>query len=367
MREFKAKIPYDTYQRIFFRKERDGFGDKSWADWLGWLSKDVSLKLTIGGIIQQTTRKGLLDLWLSNFAENLPYIRHGQNIQIRKSKKPKVHTIADLGNPEPTNKPERSAIVVGAGPSVWKNKHLDMLAKSDYSGYVVATDRMLVPLLEKGIIPHLTVTVDGSEIIKKFYDNPLVKKYGPHLKLALVTSVNPKIVQIIIKNKCTIYWFNPMFDVWSKDDSYTKILYTLSKVADKGPPLTQAGGNCGTTSWVFAWELLKASPIGLIGIDFGYLKDTNLKETPYYSSLLHLGKKQAVHSIKEVYQEVYHPVFKTWAKSDYVFRHYKKAFLSLVKSAKPWVHTINCTEGGTLFGPKIECMPFADFLRRYPT
>jgi hypothetical protein len=73
--------------------------------------------------------------------------------------------------------------------------------------------------------------------------------------------------------------------------------------------------------------------------------------------------------MKEAYKEFYHPTFRQKAYTDLVFYHYRQAFLSLQQSVKRWFRmyggTINCTEGGTLFGPGIKCMRFSEFLEEF--
>lgn len=377
LKKVEAEVSSEVYRKIFWRKEQDGFGDRPWADWFTYLAKDVNNLQTREDIISETTRKGLLDMWLTNFAENLLYLRQGEQATINEPEKTEVHLISELGNPEPVADAqgaictEHSAIVVGAGPSIIENKHLELLAerKKEYAGYIVATDRMLIPLLEYGIIPYITVTVDGSGILNKFYDHELVRKNAAELKIILPTSVNHKVAKTVIDNGAHIYWFNPMFDEWSKEDSFTRILYVMSKIESmNGPPLIQCGGNAGSTSWVFAWEMLKASPVCLIGFDMGYPIDTKLEETPYFSGVLELGKQGpglTNRAITNMYDKIWHPYFKKWAKYDFVFKHYRAGLLGLIKTSKPWVHTINATEGGTLFGPRVDCMKFSDFLNEH--
>lgn len=65
----------------------------------------------------------------------------------------KEHSAREL---DPTNKEgnellNSSAIVIGAGPSVKKKKHLELLASSNYEGTIICTDRMLEPVLKAGI------------------------------------------------------------------------------------------------------------------------------------------------------------------------------------------------------------------------
>jgi hypothetical protein len=373
MPKIVANIPPLVYRKLIWKKDNDGYGDKSWEEWLSFLGRTVNFELTLGEQIQEVTSKSMYQLWMANLAENLDVVRYGQDVKVIKPKKPQPHTILEFANPEPTreNPPQHTAIVVGAGPSVFRRNHVKQLADSSYKGYIIATDKMLVPLLEAGIVPTVTVTVDGSPIISKFYDHPLVKRYGSQIKIAAAITINPKVVQVIIQNKCIIHWFGPMFDEWTAEDSVSKFINFLTRTEynEKGAPITQAGGNCGSTAWILSWELFKASPVALIGFDMGYPLDTNLDETPYYSTVMTQTSNaaQRVGAISGSYQQVYNPYFDTWAKMDAVFCAYRKSLLSMVKGTKPWVlnKTYNCTEGGTLFGKGIKCIPFKDFLERY--
>ena len=49
--------------------------------------------------------------------------------------------------------------------------------------------------------------------------------------------------------------------------------------------------------------------------------------------------------------------------SDPIFDFYREAFLDLVTRSPKWVKTINCTEGGSLFGKGIKNMKFEDILK----
>lgn len=368
-----ADLPPTIYRKLIWLKEQQGFGEKDWAVWLTYLGRGVGLTQSMSQMIQETTSKGLYQMWMENLAENLHIIRYGQEAQLLKPANPKPHTILELAKPEPTreNPPDHTAIVVGAGPSVFQNKHLKLLAESNYKGMIIATDKMLVPCLKEGIVPTVTVSVDGSPIISKFYQDPIVKEHGDKIKVISTLTVNPIVTQTIIENGGVIYWFAPMFDIWTEEDSISKLIHflTRTKYNEKGAPITQAGGNAGATAWIITWELLKSSPIGLIGFDMGYPLDTKLDETPYYSTVLGEGTKpnERIQAVQGSYTQIYNPYFKTWAKLDAVFAVYRKSLLSMAKEVKPWIlnKTFNCTEGGTLFGRGISCMYFKDFLKKY--
>ena len=50
---------------------------------------------------------------------------------------------------------------------------------------------------------------------------------------------------------------------------------------------------------------------------------------------------------------------------DPVFDFYREAFLDLVLRTPKWTRTINSTEGGSLFGDRIENIKFVDFLNEF--
>jgi hypothetical protein len=272
--------------------------------------------------------------------------------------------------------PSGSAIVVGRGPSLFKKGHLPMLAKAieegQYTGKVIASDGGLIPCLEAHVIPDVVVTVDGAPIIKKWFDHPLVKEYGSQMAWIVSITVSHEVYQLGINSGLKAYWFNPMFDDWRQNESWTRLQRLLSRTSKymRGIPAANAGGNAGACAWVMAMNLLHCAPVALIGIDLGYPEGTPLQDTHYYDRILREAKGN-VSIIKEAYPEFYHPVFKEKAYVDLVFYHYRQAFLSMQQSNPLWFKryggTINCTEGGTLFGQGITCMKFERFLKEHKT
>jgi len=370
----RIKIPDLIYRKLFEKKDRDGFADESLTKYLAFLVKDINLKPTVGENVRECT-KLLLDMWTKNFADNLPYIRFGNKL-VMNIDTYEAHNLAELAEPEPSieKPPTHSAIVIGRGPSIFKNKHLEVLSKAisqrRYDGVICATDGMLNECLTHHIIPTLITTVDGSPIIKKWYDTSLVKKHGSKLKIALSTTVNHEVYKTIHKAGCKIFWFHPMFDDPHEFGSWTRIqrLMTVSDFLKKPLQAISCGGNTGTTSWVMAATLFKASPTCLIGMDFSYPEGTKLEDTPYFSGFMEATKDAGM--IPHVYKKVYHPFFKTYAYIDAVFTSYRQSFLEFQRKTPPWYQhwggTINATGGGALFGPEIKCMTFKKFLSKYP-
>lgn len=381
----RIKLPYLIGRKFFLMKDRDGFGDRTWEDYLAFLINRENIKLTptVGEQISNQTTEHLLGMWMNNLALNLPFIRYGDKLELKEADG-RGHSIAELaentipqiGGPPPKS----SAIVIGRGPSVFKNRygkngnHLDLLAKHIkqklYSGKIFTTDGMLIECLKKNIVPDFTISVDGSPIIKKWYDHPLVKKYGSKIKAILPATINHEVYKTCVKNKTQVFWFNPMMDIVQRIESLTRLIMLLTKTQKnpKGLVSSQGGGNSGSAAWIMALELLKLSPICVIGLDLGYPEGTKLEDTPYFSS--YAGKlRESPGLISKVYIQVYHPYFRTKATFDAVFYHYRQTFLEMQKGTQPWFRhyggTINASEGGTLFGPNIKCMTFKEFLDKY--
>ena len=369
----KFELPYVIGRKLLKKKQIDGYEDKTLEEYIQFLVRNIHLSPTHHDFVEAGTST-LLELWMQNFADNLPYIRFGNNLKITRGefKSNNLSELAEQEYPTFDIPPKGSAIVIGRGPSIFNNKHLDLLAEKihngEYCGKICCSDGMLIECLKKDIIPDLTTTVDGSPIITKWYDHELVAKNASKIKVAMTDTVNHKVYELLNKMGCEIYWFTPLFDDWRSNESWTKMqrLMTKSEFQKDSLQALTAGGNTGTCAWVMALSLFKRAPIALIGIDFGYPERTNLENTPYYSSVM---DNQTSVAIKYAYMPVYHPFFKTNSTIDVVFTHYKESFLSMNVQAPAWFHTyggtINCTEGGTLFGPNINCMYFKDFLEYY--
>ena len=102
--------------------------------------------------------------------------------------------------------------------------------------------------------------------------------------------------------------------------------------------------NVGLQAWLFAWRVLKCKEVVLIGMD-------NAKEE---------GWKPSIDPQDGSFKTIEHPVFKTRQILDPVYQLFRSEFLDIAKT-KPCI-TVNCTEGGSLFGQGIESKKFEDYL-----
>ncbi|NVM57797.1 MAG: DUF115 domain-containing protein [Desulfobacterales bacterium] len=341
-----AEVSDTAYSKLLKRKAEDGFEDSDWGDWLKFLVHGVDLNPTITQQIHRGTRE-LLPMWMKSFAENLPLIREGK-------------TLREL---IPEGEPQGRAIVIGRGPSVFRNKHLELLKRSDYEGVTISTDGMLIECLKEGIVPDYVVSVDGSPVCEKWYNDPLVKEHGQKITSVLCTQVSPKVTKLVIDAGFRgPYWFVPTSDRVTDKDSITKLqlLMTCSERNPDGQISMDCGGNVGVASWTFVWNILKRKEICLIGFDFGYPEDIPLEESYYWSKTeSHIGSLHA----KTFYEKIFHPYFKTFSWIDPAFKSYRQGFFDMLMAVPDWVKTVNCTESGTLFcDPYLKCMYFREWL-----
>lgn len=303
----------------------------------------------------------LMDMWLQNFARNLPYILEGNNIRNL--------SVFQNGNTINNHSPSKSAIVIGKGPSVYEKKHLEILSASQYNDTIICSDIMLITALKQGIVPEkftdfYVLTVDGDSEQAEFYDDPLVEKYSDKIKVILSTCTSPEVMKVCKKFELDVFWFNPLIDDFRKEGSFSKIMnmMTKSEKNPKGIASLQTGGNVGSNSWVFSWAILGRSPTILIGVDFGYPASTSIEETQHYEHLLKCYNND-VERVKNDHKIIYNKDFDCDVLLDPIYDFYREGFCNMAIHTPKWVRTINSTEGGSLFGERIETMKFSEFLR----
>jgi hypothetical protein len=310
--------------------------------------------------IQKSTF-ALMDMWLKNFARNLLHILDGKSV--------KELSIFQNGIKFENHKPLKTSIIIGKGPSIYEKKHLEILAASEKNNTIVCSDIMLIEVLKKGITPDkfcdfYVLTVDGEDEQADFYDDSIVEKYSDKIKVILSTCTSPKVMNICKKFGLDVYWFNPLIDDFRKEDSFSKIMniMTRSEKNPKGVASLQTGGNVGTNSWVLSWAILGCSPSVLIGVDFGYPATTLIEETQHYDHLLKCYNNDT-ERVKNAHRIIYNKDFDCDVLLDPIYDYYREGFCNLVTHTPEWVRTINATEGGSLFGERIETIKFSEFLK----
>ncbi len=266
---------------------------------------------------------------------------------------------------------DSSAIVIGAGPSIAKKNHLELLASSDYKGKIICTDRSLAPALKAGITPDkfpnfYVVTIDPAEKLKKFYSDDIIKKYGNKINGIFTTLTHPDTVANARNAGIKIHWLHSLFDFDEGKKSFNQISALIVRAKDhtNGLPAIQTGGNVGTACWFIGWQILKCTTIGLIGINHGWDENDSWKDIFHHCDAPENLDKNG-EEFKKLFPKIYNPEFDCHAQLDPVFLYYSSALKEFITRSPEWLTTINATEGGCIFGERIKCTTFHEFLKNY--
>jgi hypothetical protein len=303
------------------------------------------------------------ETWVTNFSLNLP--------NIWKEKSAKVLNPTINQNVEKEN---NSAIVIGRGPSINKFEHLKLLAESNYNGTIICCDGKLSDALNAGVTPDrfskfYVVTIDPYPLIRKHYEHEIVKSYGSKIKGMFTVLTNPEVVEKARQTGIEIHWFHSLFDYNEGEKSFNNLsaLMIRAKNNKQRLPAIQTGGNVGTAAWFTAWQILKCSTVGLIGINHGW------EESDSWETIIHHNNKGEVSEgvdrnsevFQKLYKKIYNPDFDCNCILDPLFQFYSEALKEFIERSPEGVTTINATEGGSIFGKRVQSMKFKNFLEKY--
>ena len=167
------------------------------------------------------------------------------------------------------------SLVLAAGPESKKvfGDNFNFINKERKNLTIVACDGALKMLSQNNCIPNYVVSVDGDPIIANFYKNS--KEILQGVTVILATTVHPNVVSHCIDGGAKIKWVQPFF----KDTPHQEFFRN-------GIPSIKMGGNVGTTSYLLTSLVLKASSIGLMGIEFSWSDETPYHHTQYYDKLM---------------------------------------------------------------------------------
>jgi hypothetical protein len=275
----------------------------------------------------------------------------------------------------------RDVIVVSAGPSLYRQNMLQRIKALGFTGALVAIDGSYVQCLRASITPNYVLTLDPhpTRIVRwfgdpEFADNSAGDDYFARQdldeafrrdaektnaeNLALIDDCSRPPLLICSTAPANVvrrtadferYWFAPLVDNPKLPGSLTREIAQAT-----GLPCLNTGGTVGTAAVIFAHCILKARRIAVVGMDLGYAKDLPLERTQSWNML----KDRA--DVKDLYPKVLHP---KWGECyvDPTYAWYRQNLLALLKSAGRTLY--NCTEGGALYGPHVECMTLEEFAR----
>lgn len=291
-------------------------------------------------VISEYTYQVYERLWFDNLAKNIDEIRNGLNFK----------TLTE-GVLLPRNKP---ALVLGAGPSIKKYNQLQKISRSDFSGIIIACDRILKDCLDNEIEPHIVVSVDGTEKTAEFYKNINRNDSSPFPVACVNVFIHPTTLKRIKQLRLQTYWYVSPLDNPFEGKSITRIVYWMTKEKMIIPTL----GNVGAMCWNISL-LLGCNPIALVGLDFGYPPETKLEDTQYYKAYKKLAEMNN-QPIERFYRKIKNPlgnevlVGLNWDVYRHIFTEFAK---------KTRVKTYNVSPISSLYSKDITYIPLTKFLK----
>lgn len=229
---------------------------------------------------------------------------------------------------------------------------------------------MLKTALKAGVTPtkfpkYYVVSIDPYSPAKEFYEDEIIKKFGPLINGIFSTIVKPTTVENARNAGIKIHWFHSLFDYneGKKSFNHLSALMVRSK-KHVGLPAIQTGGNVGTSSWFVGWKILKCNQICLIGINHGW------EESDSWEKIISHGSDLVDTSVvdrdsprfKKLFQILHNPDFDCKCIVDPLFQFYRSALKEFISRSPDWLTTINATEGGSIFGRRIQGMKLQEFL-----
>lgn len=222
------------------------------------------------------------------------------------------------------------ALIIGAGPSIFKNNHLDVLKKYGWKDCLIVPEVMLQICLKRGITPDkfkkfYTVTLEDDHNTYHFFDDDIIRKYAKDI-IAIISERSPQETKNFLKeNK-----FKEIYEVYKKECVTTS--------------------NVGLFAFMIARDFLKCDEIVLIGLDQAD------------NSFEHITVPKDHPIFKNAFIELYNPYFKTTCVMNPNQVKWLEEFNEVYQQEK--IKIVNCTEGGAIFGPEIKCMRFEDYCQR---
>jgi hypothetical protein len=336
-----------------------------------------ALGRVIAATLEEVTLSKVRDVGLANARMNAERIRTGEDIlALQRTRLMEGDT----------------ALVMGAGPSLHRTNVAGRLKASGFQGPIVATESAMAYCFRNGLVPDLIVTLDPHpERIVRLFGDPaltserlakddyfrrqdldpafaedelrfnrelyeLVNAHGPRVFAAVASSASQAVVDRVYESGMMPYWWNPFYDDYDQPDSLTRRIYEMN-----GLPCVNAGGNVGTAAWVFAHAVLQKRRVGLVGIDLSYYADTPYQNTQYYYELRDLV---GADRLDEVFVRIHNPYVNADFYTDPTYLWYRDVFLQMAQTAD--CETVNCTEGGILFGEGVRFESLDRFLAGDP-
>ena len=318
----------------------------NYQDWVGHLFSLPEEASEID-MLNASTVTQFLPMWLENLRDVFM-----EDIEIPDMRR--IENSVDPGTP---------GLVIGAGPSLRANNHLDMLRESTFykerKGVIVSVGNNIKECLEAGIVPDYMVLIDGDPVIPaEFIDHKIVDDHSKDITAIFSVTVHKTAVKRWKGDAC---FFMPIIS----DGTIPNVQAVLTGLF---PNVTAMDGmaNCGSFGWNVARHV-GCNPIALIGLDFSFMADTPIRETYYFDQLRALCSSDE-ETIERMYRFQTHSFFGTNCFTDIVYGSFAVGSTMAFKVYKErdGIITQNCTEGGILEDEEsMECLWFKDWLAKW--
>jgi hypothetical protein len=270
---------------------------------------------------------------------------------------------------------KHSAIVVSAGPSLYRCGTLKRIKEMGFTGDIIAIDGSYIQCLKAGIVPDYVVTLDPhpTRVVRWFGDPDFEKNsqgddyfarqdldvsFRAHaaeeneINIALIDSANTPLVlatcspeNVVRRTKgLARYWFAPLVDNPEEEGLTQEMVKTTSC------PALNTGGTVGTAAVVFASTVLECKRIAVVGMDLGYYLDTPLSQTQSYHMVK--GDPEMYHWEDTPYGRFY---------TDPTYFWYRQNLLDLLEANNTQI--TNCTGAGMLYGKNVINMELEEWLK----
>jgi len=197
---------------------------------------------------------GQTEIWLDEFAA---FVRTNMNTLLGNSTQTAQNIARNIGWYAATPSLNRlrdkyrnqPAVIVSAGPSLRKNKHL--LAGLKNKAVLIAVQTTLQPLLEMGIEPHFVTSLDYHEICSRFFE-----KLPPNIRTELIAEP---------KATCKIFDLAPGPVTLVGNDFAEGLLREMNLAK----PALPSGATVAHLAFYLA-EFIGCDPIIFVGQDLGF-------------------------------------------------------------------------------------------------
>src|SRR3990167_1683424 len=221
----------------------------------------------------------------------------------------------------------KSAILLGAGPSLFRNKHLELLANSNYKGLIMIPEIIAKKALESGITPdkfNVSIfTLEENFDVSEFLNYEIVLKYGFLIPVYCSKRTIQKSKDFIKSN------FKDLIEIDRKEANETS--------------------NVGLFMLSVVFYELGINHVCLVGMDHA----THEWETEK------IDKNSEIYKL--CFKEIYNTFSKTIAVLNPIHQVWHEQFYYFVYKYFNNIDLINCTEGGSL--TELRQMRFGDWLR----